>query len=591
LPAVATHASTQSFADLERPFGPRLGQQNEEFLPAGADHEIVATGVLAQQPCQRHQHGVADGMTEAVVDLLEVVEVHHGQRQRQLPRLQALRQRRPALLELAPVAQAREFIDTRVHFGARGPLGGTCGLQPHLLGFDRGDEELRAPAQLQEQAFVLQRLIALELLEGLLRPAERAGGTPGGVVQAQQRVAGIAPGDRLPGPLQMLPGALGLRGAQAEFAQRHRDAPGLRIEARFAAQPHGGLQLRCGLLEPSQVHQHLAPIAQREDQRVAVTRGTRQLQRLVRVRQCAHHQRLALGGGPAFADEVIGPEEDRRQIVPRRGDGRGVPAFLRLGERIQQQVLGMPGVADAFVHAAQRVDGQRHAGRVARVAGDAVRLMPETHRVLEAPDVGSAEHQQAQGVETPGCGERTLRAHQRQQFQARIDQRPQRAAAVAQAQQGQSGTQAQRRCGSGTARPGLFGQVQALARAVGPLGHLGLLDQRTKRGRIGSFHHGRTRIRRRWIERGGAHGISRPARPRAAPRSVPPRPGAARPRQPPWPAPAAAASGAHATAACWSGPAQPRRAPPPRPRPAAAAAAADRSASRARARRPAWPAR
>jgi hypothetical protein len=54
-----------------------VGQQRAEFLAAEP-----ADQVIAQQPAQGGEHGVAGEVAVAVVDLLEVVDAQHGQGER-----------------------------------------------------------------------------------------------------------------------------------------------------------------------------------------------------------------------------------------------------------------------------------------------------------------------------------------------------------------------------------------------------------------------------------------------------------------------------------------------------------------------------
>ncbi len=59
--------------------GVGVGQQQNEFVPAQARHGVLLSHLLAKPLRQLHQHLVADVVTERVVDVFKVIQVHEHQ--------------------------------------------------------------------------------------------------------------------------------------------------------------------------------------------------------------------------------------------------------------------------------------------------------------------------------------------------------------------------------------------------------------------------------------------------------------------------------------------------------------------------------
>jgi hypothetical protein len=72
----------QPLRDPQRRALVRLGQQDHEFLAAEPASHVVIAHLLAQRGAQRTQHRIPGQVTIGVIDGLEVINVHQGQRQR-----------------------------------------------------------------------------------------------------------------------------------------------------------------------------------------------------------------------------------------------------------------------------------------------------------------------------------------------------------------------------------------------------------------------------------------------------------------------------------------------------------------------------
>ena len=93
--------------------GPR--EDHDELLPAVPRREVARTRDVAHDLGDRPQDLVAARVTEAVVDVLEEVEVHHQQREDEAVALRALDLRDQRLLEVAVVEQTGEAVGDGSH--------------------------------------------------------------------------------------------------------------------------------------------------------------------------------------------------------------------------------------------------------------------------------------------------------------------------------------------------------------------------------------------------------------------------------------------------------------------------------------------
>ena len=75
------HGLAQLLGQLRRTVQVGAGQQHHEFFTAVAAQHIGRTQALAQHADDVAQHVVAGQMAVVVIDALEVVDVHHQQRQ------------------------------------------------------------------------------------------------------------------------------------------------------------------------------------------------------------------------------------------------------------------------------------------------------------------------------------------------------------------------------------------------------------------------------------------------------------------------------------------------------------------------------
>jgi hypothetical protein len=138
-------------------------QDQAELLAADPEETVGLAPVLLDQHGQLPQGVVADGVAEAVVDALEVVDVEHGQAEA-APVADLLAQFQvEQFLELAPIVDAGERVGAGQQFQALldGLAAADLGLQPfilvaqadrHLLEqeaavLEAGDDVLLAPQQ------------------------------------------------------------------------------------------------------------------------------------------------------------------------------------------------------------------------------------------------------------------------------------------------------------------------------------------------------------------------------------------------------------------------------------------------------------
>jgi hypothetical protein len=98
----ALERRTNAFAD---DFGHRKIARHDrgEFLPTEPADDIVRAHAAVQELCEDAQGGIADGMSEPIVDRLEVMEIEHHQRHRCVPQILPRRQRHGIGEEGAPV--------------------------------------------------------------------------------------------------------------------------------------------------------------------------------------------------------------------------------------------------------------------------------------------------------------------------------------------------------------------------------------------------------------------------------------------------------------------------------------------------------
>ncbi len=55
-----------------------MRQDNQKFLAAIAPDRIGITDVVSQFTCQLPQYFIADRMTIGIIDLLEMIDIQHG---------------------------------------------------------------------------------------------------------------------------------------------------------------------------------------------------------------------------------------------------------------------------------------------------------------------------------------------------------------------------------------------------------------------------------------------------------------------------------------------------------------------------------
>ena len=91
-------------------------QDEDELLPAPAPSEVDVPDGLLQKHGELTQDCVARGMTVAVVDVLEPVEVGHDDCQGAAETLDTGELVFEGLLALAPVGETREAVDQRLPF-------------------------------------------------------------------------------------------------------------------------------------------------------------------------------------------------------------------------------------------------------------------------------------------------------------------------------------------------------------------------------------------------------------------------------------------------------------------------------------------
>ncbi len=72
----------QPLGDAQRVRLARLGQQDDELLPAEPPHHVVLAQLVEQHVADRSQHRVPDQVTVSVIDRLEVIDVDQGHGQR-----------------------------------------------------------------------------------------------------------------------------------------------------------------------------------------------------------------------------------------------------------------------------------------------------------------------------------------------------------------------------------------------------------------------------------------------------------------------------------------------------------------------------
>ncbi len=87
--------------------------EHHEFVAAEPRHEVLRPQHLAQPVGDGAQQLVAAGMTERVVDLLELVEVDEQQRRQLLGVMRNRQQTLDLVAEIDPVGQRRQFVVAR----------------------------------------------------------------------------------------------------------------------------------------------------------------------------------------------------------------------------------------------------------------------------------------------------------------------------------------------------------------------------------------------------------------------------------------------------------------------------------------------
>ncbi len=84
--------------------------EHDELVAAEPRHEILGPQHLAQASGDRAQQLVAAGVTECVVDLLELVEIDEQQRRQLLGALLDRQQPSDLVAEIDPVRECSEFV-------------------------------------------------------------------------------------------------------------------------------------------------------------------------------------------------------------------------------------------------------------------------------------------------------------------------------------------------------------------------------------------------------------------------------------------------------------------------------------------------
>ena len=87
--------------------------EHHEFVAAEARHEILRAQHVAQPVGDRAQQLVAAGMTQGVVDLLELIEIDEQQCRQLLGALLDRQQPADLVAEIDPVGQRGQFVVTR----------------------------------------------------------------------------------------------------------------------------------------------------------------------------------------------------------------------------------------------------------------------------------------------------------------------------------------------------------------------------------------------------------------------------------------------------------------------------------------------
>ena len=104
------HLLADAFGQQAGVDGRCLGQQDGELLAAVAGHEVGFAGAVGEDRRHPAQDVVAPGVAEAVVDPLEVVEVHHQERERVAVAFAAPHLALEGVLEVTVVVEAGELV-------------------------------------------------------------------------------------------------------------------------------------------------------------------------------------------------------------------------------------------------------------------------------------------------------------------------------------------------------------------------------------------------------------------------------------------------------------------------------------------------
>ena len=143
-----------AFRQDDRILTPDIAQHDREFLAAEPPEQVRRADRLARTLGENLKHAVANGMTEPVIDRLEVVEVHQQHRRRVGGRRVAAREF-GVVEERSAVGDAGQRVDHR-----RGPMQEFGALFRHRQQ-DEGNrygEHQRFEAQ-RRQPYALERLI------------------------------------------------------------------------------------------------------------------------------------------------------------------------------------------------------------------------------------------------------------------------------------------------------------------------------------------------------------------------------------------------------------------------------------------------
>ena len=203
----------------------------EGLMPVGLDEDdgellaaIAAGGIGRPQPvlqdgCHRPQHFVADDMSVAVVDLLEVIDVDEQKRERALIALGPLYLQIEPLVEGPPVQEASQRVRVHQPLELPGPLGHQllqrCGRLLHRRDVGVGADEADKPVLVEARHDLFEHPLEMPAL-GVNPVLDRAG-----IVLAQPLVEKGAVALPVVGGQEQAP----VRGLHVGFGEAHELGP------------------------------------------------------------------------------------------------------------------------------------------------------------------------------------------------------------------------------------------------------------------------------------------------------------------------------------------------------------------------------